>query len=117
MNKPLIGKIIGCCAFATASVISIINFKSPEETKKAELDSTYTEVAELDAEAPSVSHKVEETKEESAQGSAEVAPTTQSNSQVKTTTTKAITTAKAQTAAKPVATQSTQTRYTSAYDF
>lgn len=121
MNMPLVGKVIGCCAFSAASVISIINFKSPEETKKAEVRSTYTEVAELDAEAPSVSHKVEETEEESAQGSVEVKnQSSQSKATTKTAaTTKAQATAKstAQTKTNQATTQTTQKRYTSVYDF
>lgn len=118
MNKPLIGKIIGCCAFAAASVISIINFKPPEEAKEAQVDPIYTEIAELDPYAKPVSHKVEEkkeeAKEESAQGSVETA-----TPQARTTKNRAQTALKSTTkiTSKPATTQASPTRYTSVYDF
>lgn len=126
---PLVGKIIGCCALSAASILSIINFKAPEVPKESGVESIHTEVAELDAEASSVSHEVEEkeeevkekkVKEESAQGSVEVVTTTKTNTQPKiSTATKAQATAKstAQTKTNQATTQTTQKRYTSVYDF
>lgn len=121
---PLVGKIISCCALSATSILLIINFKTPEVPKESEVESIHTEVTELDAEDSSVSHRVEEkkgeVKEESAQGSIEVATTTKTNTQPKiSTSTKAQTTAKptAQATTNQATAQTTQKRYTSVYDF
>lgn len=125
INIPLIGKIIGSCLFSAASIVSVVNFKPPEEkTNEPAIEETTNQIddtttSEHEEENRSDSKEDVNSSQESGQGSTQ--PTAQVNTQVKSATkTTARTMTKpvsAPNTTAPAQTQPKQKQYTSVYDF
>lgn len=133
INIPLIGKIIGSCLFSAASIVSVVNFKPPEEkTNEPVVEETTNQIdntiasehkEENRSDSKEDVNASQESGQESGQGSTQ--STTQVNTQVNTqvksaTKTAAKTTAKPVSAPKttaPAQTQPKQKQYTSVYEF